>query len=369
MRKSILGATLVALLGGTAMVSAQQGPAPGGGGNEQPSMKQQGGTPGGSGGSEKSTQQRAPEGNGRTTEGSKGEAPRAQGSGSEKGSASTRSENNREGPARAEKSEKSDRQDRKGTAQSDDGRKGSTAEPKDKAGEPRKSAEPKEKSDQMKGKTAEPKERAGDQRQDRAQSREGQQGKQARSREDERKAQRTQVTQEQRTRIQQALVKHPEVRVTNVHFPIRVGARVPRNVRLHVLPPEVVAILPAYRGYRFVVVDDRICIVRPRSAEIVQVLDMTSGPVRGRPVMATLHLTQPQIAMILERVPADRARSDVRIDLALGAEVPSSVELYEFPEPIIAEVPELRRYRYLVLDREVVIIDPSNRGVIQVLNR
>ena len=47
---------------------------------------------------------------------------------------------------------------------------------------------------------------------------------------------------------------------------------------------------------------------------------------------ATLTLSPPQRTLIVQRIPSHRMRSDVNIELALGAEVPSSVELYEFPD-------------------------------------
>jgi hypothetical protein len=45
------------------------------------------------------------------------------------------------------------------------------------------------------------------------------------------------------------------------------------------------------------------------------------------------------------------------------------VELYEFPREIVAEVPKIRQYRYVVSERRVVIVDPGKRDVVRVLDR
>jgi hypothetical protein len=50
-------------------------------------------------------------------------------------------------------------------------------------------------------------------------------------------------------------------RVTNVNFSVSVGAVVPQTVTLAVLPSRVVEIYPAWRGYRYFIVGDRIIIV------------------------------------------------------------------------------------------------------------
>jgi len=61
--------------------------------------------------------------------------------------------------------------------------------------------------------------------------------------------------------------------VTNVNFSISVGARVPRDVSFHPLPTEIVTIYPDWRGYEFILVNDQIVVIDPRTFEIVAVLD------------------------------------------------------------------------------------------------
>ena len=151
--------------------------------------------------------------------------------------------------------------------------------------------------------------------------------------------------------------------MTNVNFSINLGTRVPRDFRLHVVPADILAIVPAYRGYRYFIVEERVVIVHPTRYEIVEVIEVDGGPGRGGPVTASLDLSPAQIRLIFDHIPSDRRRSDLNVDLALGA------ELYEFPADVVAEVPSVRRYRYVVLESRIAIVDPSGRDVVHVLNR
>jgi hypothetical protein len=82
-----------------------------------------------------------------------------------------------------------------------------------------------------------------------------------------------QLTQDQRTKIKDVVVRDRNVaRADNVNFNIRVGVAVPRTVHVAVLPPEVVTIVPEYRGFEYVLVGDRLLIIDPNTLEIVAIL-------------------------------------------------------------------------------------------------
>jgi hypothetical protein len=57
--------------------------------------------------------------------------------------------------------------------------------------------------------------------------------------------------------------------------------------------------------------------------------------------------------------------ADLRV--AVGVELPGTVELFEVPAAI--EFPAARRLRYTVVDRQVVLVDPSNRRVVRVIRQ
>jgi hypothetical protein len=82
-----------------------------------------------------------------------------------------------------------------------------------------------------------------------------------------------QLSQDQRTKIKDVVVRDRNVaRADNVNFNIRVGVAVPRTVHVAVLPPEVVIIVPEYRGFEYVVVGDQLLIIDPNTLEIVAIL-------------------------------------------------------------------------------------------------
>jgi len=82
-----------------------------------------------------------------------------------------------------------------------------------------------------------------------------------------------QLTQDQRTKIKDVVVGGRNVaRADSVNFNVRVGVAVPRTVHVAVLPPEVVTIIPEYRGFEYVVVGDQLLIIDPDTLEIVAIL-------------------------------------------------------------------------------------------------
>jgi Protein of unknown function (DUF1236) len=82
------------------------------------------------------------------------------------------------------------------------------------------------------------------------------------------------LSTEQRTKISSVIKEQKVERVTNVNFSISVGTRVPRETHFHPLPAEIVTVYPDWRGYDFVLVNDQIIVVNPRTYEIVAVLDV-----------------------------------------------------------------------------------------------
>ena len=82
------------------------------------------------------------------------------------------------------------------------------------------------------------------------------------------------LTSDQRTKITSVIHNQRVESVKNVNFSITVGTRVPREgVRFYPLPAEVVTIYPQWRGYEFIVVNERIVIIDPHSYEIVEIIE------------------------------------------------------------------------------------------------
>jgi hypothetical protein len=355
MRRIVIAATAAAALaGGAFAVSAQQDEE-----KQRPQAERQSKQPkqGPAAGEDRGSGGKQP---GTSAQG-KGSEKRAEPKATDKGSDRAQSDQ-RDQPAgkSVEQRQTAPKSDDKSTAQ-DKGEapKKGTAERKDDGAQKQGTAERKQDDDAQRKGTAERKDDDGQKKGPAAASKDS--PKQAQ----DSKGQRVELSQDQRTRVQTTIRQQNVKRVTNVNFSINIGTRVPRTVTLYALPRVVVEIVPYYRGYRYFVVEDRICIVDPATYEIVYVID-DSGPPSHT---ARLVLSSSQRQFILSNLDLDRPSAGVSIRLALGAEIPGRVELFEFPGPIVATIPEIRSYRYVIVDRNVAIIDPDNRDVVLVIER
>ncbi len=81
------------------------------------------------------------------------------------------------------------------------------------------------------------------------------------------------LSTEQRTQITTVIRDQHVQPLTSVNFSIAVGTRVPRDVRFYPLPREVVTIYPEWRGYEFILVNNQIIVIDPRTFEIVAILE------------------------------------------------------------------------------------------------
>jgi hypothetical protein len=169
------------------------------------------------------------------------------------------------------------------------------------------------------------------------------------------------LSEQQRTEVG-AKLRQGRVEKTRVQINVKVGSRIPRSVRLHPLPVAVFGVAPGYRGHRyFVREDDTIVIVDARTYVVVDVIPASVQTAAG------LRLSPEQMRFIFATVPKNRT-ANVRLRLALGAEVPAHVELLPFPREVRAQVPEVEGYRYLIADGDVVIVDPRNRDIALVIS-
>ena len=80
-----------------------------------------------------------------------------------------------------------------------------------------------------------------------------------------------------------------------------------------------------------------------------------------------LQLTPAQKATIFTTIRRTATRvtpppADVRIDI--DAEVPSSIELYAFPDAVVKNLPAVKPYRFTIVNDMLVLIDPTSMKVI-----
>jgi hypothetical protein len=84
---------------------------------------------------------------------------------------------------------------------------------------------------------------------------------------------------------------------------------------------------------------------------------------------AQLRLTPTQKTAILKAVREKSAtlRPPTSFSIVVGEMVPPSIELYMLPDNALAEVPEAKSVKYTVLQNQVVLVDPTNMRIVDVL--
>ena len=94
---------------------------------------------------------------------------------------------------------------------------------------------------------------------------------------------------------------------------------------------------------------------------------------RDSPAVVTrerVELTPAQRTTIYRTVTRERTYAAPRdVEVRLGARLPKSVELREMPATLVEDVPSMRRYRYMVVNNEVVLVDPPTSEVIEIIRQ
>ncbi|MGO9423132.1 DUF1236 domain-containing protein [Roseiarcus sp.] len=80
------------------------------------------------------------------------------------------------------------------------------------------------------------------------------------------------------------------------------------------------------------------------------------------------HLTNDKAARIADTLMANATPQNVNVNVNVGARLPGGVDLMPLPVTIIDLVPEYRDYDYVVVNDEIVIVQPSTRDVVEVIN-
>jgi hypothetical protein len=154
----------------------------------------------------------------------------------------------------------------------------------------------------------------------------------------------------------------------NVNVDVSIGADLPGELDVRPLPPAVIALVPEYRGYDYVVVHDEIVIVEPSTRRVVEMI-RAGGPMEGMAAPAgRINLTEAQNRMLFETVRREGI-PEARIgeEIADGATVPAEITLEPVPHEVVAEIPMIERYRLFRANDRVVLVDPETREVIDVI--
>jgi len=84
---------------------------------------------------------------------------------------------------------------------------------------------------------------------------------------------------------------------------------------------------------------------------------------------APLNLTPEQKSTIFAAIQQENKKITPPKDfqVSVGAEVPPSIELYSLPDGVMASTPAARTFKYTKMRDQVVLVDPTNMRVAEVL--
>jgi hypothetical protein len=158
----------------------------------------------------------------------------------------------------------------------------------------------------------------------------------------------------------------------DVDIDITIGRRLPRDWHFHPIPIAVIDIVPEYRDYVFVYVDDEYVICDPVTYEVVAVIPAggarhAGGGSATDDCPARLTLSRNERELILDSIRLER-EIDVG-NLEVGWSVPADIELLHFPDEVISEADELGACRYFVSRDQLAIVDPREEKVVLVIDK
>lgn len=182
------------------------------------------------------------------------------------------------------------------------------------------------------------------------------------------------LTDQQRTKISTSISQANVQPVRNVNFAINVGTVVPSSIRFYPVTRAMIDVYPQFRGYHFMVVNEEIVIVEPRSRKIVQVIPHQGGGGQAT-LRSKLKLSDKQRNVIRSSVrrpgtstTTTGSSTTVEKEITIGDTLPDTVVIERFPDTVYREVPSIRTYQYITRDRGVYVIDPRERRVIDLID-
>ena len=177
------------------------------------------------------------------------------------------------------------------------------------------------------------------------------------------------VNDQQRTQIIEKLRSdRTAARTTqNLNIQVNIGQALPPRVRPRALPPDIVRIAPQYRGYEYTVVEDEIVIVEPRSRRVVDVIS-ERGPARTTARAGAQRIVLSQEQRETFRQVARRTTTGSTSPSGSTTADASCLTLQPVPEELVRANPQLESYRYLAIGEQIVLVDPREQKIVEVVD-
>src|SRR5258707_13520349 len=97
-----------------------------------------------------------------------------------------------------------------------------------------------------------------------------------------------------------------------------------------------------------------------------------SGSLGAADPSAPLQLTQAERTAILDAVRQDKAKpstsTPVDSPVSVGVQLPPSIALKILPDAALAQAPAAKTVQYTMIENRVVLVDPTNMRVVDIIN-
>ena len=182
------------------------------------------------------------------------------------------------------------------------------------------------------------------------------------------------VPQEKRDRIKSAFQSDRDIkRRTDVNIHVSIGTRLPRDWDYAPVPVAVIEVMPEYRGYSVVYVEDEYVICDPVTYEVVAVVPVSGGMEHASSgggaerCSASLKLDDEEREDILRSI---QMTDEVDVsNITVGWSVPGNIELRAFPEPVLSRNARLAGCRYFLAEDQIAIVDPREETVVFLIDQ
>jgi hypothetical protein len=103
-------------------------------------------------------------------------------------------------------------------------------------------------------------------------------------------------------------------------------------------------------------------------AAAAQTTIVTQEPVQSRTIVTTtepLQLTPVQRQSVYRTIVRERVAAPPQgtVEYRVGTRIPANTQLYAVPQEVAVEVPAVRAYKYMVVNGQVLLVDPATGQV------
>lgn len=175
----------------------------------------------------------------------------------------------------------------------------------------------------------------------------------------------TKLSETDRAKVFSTLKSGRHASRQNVNIQVSVGERLPPRLHSRALPSTIVRTMPQFRGYEYVMIRDEIAIVRPGTREVVEVIhepgtSFAESRLSGGSSRTTIHLTEQQRASL-------RSEAHRFVTSQVSGSGSQCLSLRPVPSSLVSQNPKLRSYQMLAIGDDVILVDPSQKKVVDVI--